>query len=125
MLRAIIIDDERSGRHVLQQMLERHCENVRILATADSARMARMVINDLKPDVVFLDIEMPQENGLSLLESYPERTFDVIFVSAHEYYARQVIRYNAADYLLKPINVQDLRAAVERVQRRQSSVIKQ
>ena len=84
-----------------------------------------MVIREMKPDVVFLNIEMPHENGLSLLESYPERTFDVVFVSAHEYYARQVVKYNAADYLLKPINIQDLRAAVERVERRQSSTIKQ
>ena len=125
MLRAIIIDDERSGRQVLQQMIEKHCENVSILGTADSAQMGRMVIREVKPDVVFLDIEMPYENGLSLLESYPERTFDVIFVSAHEYYARQVIKYNAADYLLKPVNVKDLRSAVERAERRQSSTIKQ
>ncbi len=124
MLHAVIIDDERSGRQVLQQMIEKHCENVRILATADSAQMGRMVIHEMKPDVVFLDIEMPYENGLSLLESYPERTFDVIFVSAHEYYARQVIKYNAADYLLKPINVIDLRAAVERVERRHSPTVK-
>ena len=125
MLRAIIIDDERSGRHVLRQMIEKHCGNVSILATADSARVGRTFINEMKPDVVFLDIEMPHENGLSLLEDYPERTFDVIFVSAHEYYARQIIKYNAVDYLLKPINVKDLCAAVERAERRQFSAIKQ
>ena len=124
MLRAIIIDDERSGRQVLQQMIEKHCENVSILATADSAQMARLVIHEMKPDVVFLDIEMPYENGLSLLESYPERAFDVVFVSAHEYYARQVIKYNAVDYLLKPINIDDLRAAVERAKQRHSPTVK-
>ena len=109
---------------MLQQMLEKHCHSVTILATADSARTARTLIDELKPDVVFLDIEMPSENGLSLLEGYPERMFDVIFVSAHDYYARQVIKYNAVDYLLKPVSLKDLCAAVERAERRQSAFAK-
>ena len=118
LLRTVIIDDEQKGRKVLQQMLERFCAGVEVVGSADSAAEGRRLILDQQPDLVFLDIEMPHLNGFGLLESLGERNFDVVFVSAHERYAMQAIKYSALDYLLKPVNIADLRAAVVKAGRK-------
>ena len=114
MLRTIIIDDESKGRQVLQQMLSRYCPNVEIVATASSAKEGRKVVLEHQPDLVFLDVEMPDENGFEMLEHFKHVDFSVIFVTAHHHYAINAIRVSAVDYLLKPVNLSELKAAVEK-----------
>ena len=114
MLRTIIIDDERSGRQVLQQMLQRYCNNVEVVATADSAETGKDVIETHHPDLVFLDIEMPQENGFQLLQKFEDRNFEVVFVTAHPEYAMKAIKFHPLDYLLKPVSLAELKMTVEK-----------
>ena len=107
---------------MLQRLLEKYCSNVKIVALADSAIAGRKMIEEHHPDLVFLDIEMPHENGFEMLEGMNAREFNVVFVSAHERYAMQAIKYSALDYLLKPINIGDLKAAVKKATIRWTSV---
>ncbi len=114
-IRAIIIDDEAGNRENLQRMLERHCGNVQVLAVAASAIEGIDAISTHSPDLVFLDIEMPHANGFELLESLPRIDFEVIFVTAFDHYAIRAIKFCALDYLLKPIDLLELKVAVEKV----------
>ncbi len=117
MLRTIIIDDEKRGRSVLQQMLHKYCSGtVEIVAMAESADAGRKAIAECSPDLVFLDVEMPKESGLELLQSFGKIDFEVIFVTAHENYAIQAIKMSALDYLLKPVNLKELKDAVARAE---------
>lgn len=114
-IRAIIIDDEAGNRENLQRMLERHCGNVQVQAVAASAIEGIDAIGTHSPDLVFLDIEMPHANGFELLESLPRIDFEVIFVTAFDHYAIRAIKFCALDYLLKPIDLLELKVAVEKV----------
>ncbi|MBM4166778.1 MAG: response regulator [Ignavibacteria bacterium] len=117
MLRAVIIDDERSGRTVLRQMLERFCKNVEVVATADSASAGKEVILQYEPNVVFLDIEMPVKNGFEMLKELRQKNFSVVFVTAHFQYIYQAMDLpNVVDYLLKPIGLKELKNAVQKVE---------
>ena len=122
MLKTIIIDDETKGRQMIQRLLEKYCSDVNVVASADSAVSGKKMIEEHHPDLVFLDIEMPHENGFEMLEGMNAREFNVVFVSAHERYAMQAIKYSALDYLLKPINIGDLKAAVEKASVRGKNV---
>lgn len=117
MLHAIIVDDEELGRLTLANLLTECCPEVHIVATAGSAPEAREAILKFAPDLVFLDIEMPIENGFDLLDSiHPEhRRFAVIFVTAYDHYALRAIKASAIDYLLKPIDIDELRSSVAKV----------
>lgn len=117
MLRVIIIDDEKKGRQVLELMLKKYCENVEITAVADSAEAGRKAIRQYKPDLVFLDVEMPAENGFDLLQSFEKIDFNVVFVTAHDHYAVKAIKISALDYLLKPINLEELKQAVGKAEK--------
>jgi two-component system LytT family response regulator len=117
VIKAIIIDDERSGRQVLRQMLEQFCKNVEVTAAVDSADEGRKAISKYRPDVVFLDIEMPFENGFEMLENIGNRDFNVVFVTAHGVYAERAKKYNPLQFLLKPINISELRHALAKVER--------
>lgn len=114
-IRAIIIDDEAGNRENLQRMLERHCGNVQVQAVAASAIEGIDAISTHSPDLVFLDIEMPHANGFELLENLPRIDFEVIFVTAFDHYAIRAIKFCALDYLLKPIDLLELKVAVEKV----------
>ncbi|MCS7176215.1 MAG: LytTR family DNA-binding domain-containing protein [Candidatus Kapabacteria bacterium] len=117
MLRAVLVDDEVGALEALRLLLEQHCRDiVRVVATATSAEEARQVLRQLRADVLFLDVEMPGEDGFALLRSLPQRDFAVVFVTAHQQYLLQALRISAADYLLKPVNPEELREAVLRVQ---------
>jgi two-component system LytT family response regulator len=118
MIRAVIIDDELNNIANLKFLLEHDCTAVEIAGTASNATEARALLATVIPDVVFLDISMPGENGFELLDSLPNRKFQVIFVTAHSEYALQAIKASAVDYLLKPVNIDDLVAAVNKVQQR-------
>lgn len=113
-LRAVIIDDELNNVDNLKQLLKNYCPQVAVVATANSVEEGKLVISEHYPDVVFLDIQMPAHNGFDLLRQLKQRNFEVIFVTAYDQYAIQAMRFSAIDYLLKPINVDELTSAVER-----------
>ena len=118
---ALIIDDERRSRDTLRGMLEKYCDNdVEIRGEADGMRTGIEAINKLNPEVVFLDIQMPDGSGFKLLELLEEINFEVIFTTAYDQFAIKAIRYSALDYLLKPIVPAELRNAVAKVVRKKS-----
>ena len=111
---AIIVDDEYHNRQNLLTMLARHCPQINVLGEASNVKEAKHLIKTTLPEVVFLDIEMPGGNGFTLLES-GKLDFKVVFVTAYDAYALKAIRFSALDYLLKPIDKQELVSAVERI----------
>ena len=113
-IKAIIIEDERHNREKLLQMITVHCPAVEIGAVCSSVGEGRESIITNHPDLIFLDIEMPDGNGFSLLENLPYIDFEVIFVTAYDYYGIKAIKFSALDYLLKPVDTVDLIAAVEK-----------
>lgn len=115
IIKSIIIDDEKPGRENLSGLLQQYCPGVIVVAQAASVDEAIVLIRQLKPDLVFLDIEMPGKNGFQLLEHFNNFPFEVIFVTAHGNYAIRAIRFSASDYILKPININELIAAVDKV----------
>jgi len=117
-MKAILVDDEPDGIRTLKKMLESHCPNVEVAATCSNAASAKQELERIRPDVVFLDIQMPGKSGLDLLTEMPEKDFEVIFVTAHNEYMLQALQYSAADYLLKPVDEDRLIEAVQRVETR-------
>lgn len=115
MIKTVIVDDERKGAHTLSKLLEMHCPQIRLCAIALSADEALLEVNKHKPDLVFLDIEMPVVNGFEFLSRFPKPEFKLIFVTAHSQYAIRGYKHSAIDYLLKPIDADELKAAVEKV----------
>ncbi|MCF6171277.1 MAG: LytTR family DNA-binding domain-containing protein [Bacteroidales bacterium] len=115
MIRAVIIDDEPESRTVVSNILTNFCKDVTVLGEATDVASGIQIIEAYRPDVVFLDIEMPDGNGFELLENISDISFHVIFVTAFEQYAIRAIKFSAIDYLLKPIDPQQLLGAVEKV----------
>jgi two-component system, LytTR family, response regulator len=120
MIRSVIIDDEANNVENLKKLLAKYCPEVEVLGEASSARQGIELINLLTPDLVFLDIEMPQQTGFDLLIQIPEIRFEIIFVTAFNNYALKAIKFNALDYILKPIDIEELAAAVMRAKKRLS-----
>ncbi|MBK9012778.1 MAG: response regulator transcription factor [Saprospiraceae bacterium] len=116
MFKAIIIDDEPRASGILQLMIERFVPEIVRTWVCNDARQAAPMIHELKPDLVFLDIRMPHLDGFEVLENIRHRRFKVIFTTAFSEYTLQAIRFSAFDYLLKPIDPQELIAAVQRYQ---------
>jgi two-component system LytT family response regulator len=114
-LKALIVDDEFNARNNLKILIDEFCPELKIIGLAESAAGARIIIEKEKPDVVFLDIAMPKEDGFSLLKSYVDRTFSVVFTTAYNEYALKAFKENAIDYLEKPISIDDLQKAVLKV----------
>lgn len=114
-LRVLIVDDEQLSRETLRSLLVEYCEDIEVVADAGSAEEARECIAREQPDVLFLDIEMPNEDGFDLLRSLPEHNFAVVFVTAYDHYAINAIKASASDYLLKPVDIDELRRAVQKV----------
>ena len=119
-IRAIIIDDELSSLQNLQQKLVEFCPSVQVIASAQKPEEAIFLINHHKPDVIFLDIEMPKMSGFTMLEELGEADFEIIFTTAYNHYAVEAIRIAAFDYLLKPIAIKDLQQAVDRLNKQRS-----
>lgn len=113
-LKAILIDDESSGLSALYEKLQKYCPQVEVLQLCDTAEKGIHAINSLRPDLVFLDVEMPVMNGFVLVQHLQNKNFELIFVTAYDHYAIKAIRYSALDYLLKPVEVEELKAAVEK-----------
>lgn len=120
MIRAVIIDDEREGRNTLQNLLESLCKNVSIAGTANDVISGLDLIKKEAPDLVFLDIHMPDGTGFDLLERIEDVNFSVIFVTAYDQYALKAIKFSAIDYLLKPVEPQSLVEAVEKIKTQDS-----
>ena len=114
MLKALIIDDEQSARDALSILLTNYCPDVTILGSADSVATGARNILTLKPNLLFLDVEMRGETGFDLLQQFNNPSFKVIFVTGHNQYALNAIKFSALDYLLKPINDVELVNAVQK-----------
>jgi two-component system, LytTR family, response regulator len=117
MINAIIVDDEKSGRALLLLLLKEHCPNVNVLDTASSISQGLDLINKLNPDLVFLDIELPDGSGFDLLNKIENPNFSVIFVTAYDTYAIKAFKFSAIDYLLKPVDEEELVTAVKHAEK--------
>ena len=120
MIRTAIVDDEIKGRLYLRQLCERFVPEIEIVGEAANTLEAGQLVEIQQPDLVFLDIEIPGQSGIEWLRSLPQIQFDVIFVTAFNQYAVEAFRLGAVDYLLKPVNHDELRQAVQRVMDRRS-----
>ena len=114
---AIIVDDERDSRETLRNYVTKYCPQVELLGESANIIEARAAILKLKPQLVFLDIEMPHGNAFDLLEQWGEIDFEIIFVTAFSQYAIQAFNLSAAHYLLKPVDIEDLESAVATVEK--------
>ncbi len=121
-MKAIIIDDEQHCIKTLQWTLAQYCADVEITATANDAATGRQLIELHKPDIVFLDIEMPVMNGIEMIKSISEINFEIIFTTAYDKYAINAFRLNALDFLLKPIDKDYLIEAVEKLKAKKSRI---
>lgn len=120
MVRVVIIDDEKASRDTLKGLLGRYCPNVEVIGQGDGVASGIEVIRQTNPDVVFLDVQMPDGSGFRLLEEIGEIKFDVIFTTAYDQYAIKAIKYSALDYLLKPIVPDDLVNAVKKAEQKKN-----
>lgn len=117
-IKAVIVDDEQHSLQSTRLLVERHCPEVQVAGLAESARDGIDLIELIHPDLVFLDIAMPVMNGFEMLQELTYRNIEIIFTTAYDEYAIQAFRVNAADYLLKPIEKDELIEAVEKVKSR-------
>jgi len=118
MLKAIIVDDEPYCCEILAAMLESDCPDVRVMNICNNGTDAIIAIQQTSPDIVFLDVEMPKMNGFEMLEQLPSINFHLIFTTSYDQYALKAIRFSAIDYLLKPIDREELKRAIEKVKDR-------
>nr|WP_293844275.1 LytTR family DNA-binding domain-containing protein [uncultured Arsenicibacter sp.] len=125
MLKAILIDDEPDCVRLLAHELAVHCPQVQVIGQTTSSEDGLRLIQILQPDVVFLDIEMPRMNGFQLLEKLGDISFGLIFVTAYNEFAVKAFRFSALDYLLKPIDSEELQEAVRKAERRQRIDVRQ
>lgn len=116
MLRTIIIDDEPNARQVVKNILELYCNNVEVVGEAENVTNAITIINKLKPELVLLDIRMPDGTGFDILKKVDVLDFHFVFITAYEQYAIKAIKLSALDYILKPINTNELINTIEKAQ---------
>jgi two-component system, LytTR family, response regulator len=114
MKKAIIIDDENRTRDLISKMINSFGLNIEAIPAAGSVQEGIKAIEEHQPDIVFLDIQMPDGTGFDLLKAIPNKNFEVIFITAHEEFAIKAIKFSALDYILKPVDQDELRSAVER-----------
>jgi two-component system, LytTR family, response regulator len=107
-LKTIIVDDERFSRENLCTLVDEYCPELKVIGSAASAKAARILVYELDPEVIFLDINMPNEDGFDFLNSIPDKQFSVVFATAHNEYGIQAVKAEAVDYLLKPIDIEEL-----------------
>ena len=121
--RALLVDDESKSRITLHSFLSKYCPTVEVVGEADGVLRGLKSIAELKHDVVFLDIEMNDGTGFDLLQKVPKVDFEIVFVTAFNQYAIKAFRYSAIDYLLKPIDGEDLSKAISRVEEKKKNNI--
>ncbi len=115
-LKAIIIEDEEEGRNLLTRMIQKYCNNIILCGAYETIATSIEPIQVIQPDIVFLDIELPNENGFALFDYFPSPTFSVIFTTAYNQFAIKAFKMSAIDYLLKPIDLEELMAAIKKVE---------
>lgn len=118
MITCILIDDEKNALEMMEWLLTTYCPQVEILAMCTSAQEGIAAINKLRPNVIFLDIEMPKMNGFDMLEQFDKLFFDVVFCTAYDQFAIKAFKYSALNYLLKPVDPDDLKATISRIEER-------
>jgi two-component system LytT family response regulator len=114
MIKALVIDDENRTRDLIAKMINSFELDIKAISDGESVVSGLKAIEEHNPDIVFLDIQMPDGTGFDLLRSLPNKSFEVIFITAHEEFAIKAIKFSALDYILKPIDADELKAAVER-----------
>ena len=122
MIKTLIIEDEAKSRQMLAAMLERNCPEITIVGLAKDVKEGVALIKELQPELVFLDISMPDGIGFDLLEQVSGHKFELIFATASDQHAIRAIKYSACDYLLKPIDMDELKSAVNKVLNKKKSV---
>lgn len=125
MIRCVLVDDETDSLDVMEMLLKTYCPQVKVEAVCNTAEKGIAAINHHSPDVVFLDIEMPNMNGFDMLEKFDELSFDVVFITAYHQFAIKAFRYSALNYLLKPVDPDDLIGTITRIEKRKSSPLKE
>jgi two-component system LytT family response regulator len=120
-LKTIIIDDESDAVDFISSIIGEYCPSLIVEGKAHNVIEGVRVINEKKPDLVFLDVEMPNGTGFDLLSQFPEKNFEVVFITAFNHYAIKAIKFSAVDYILKPININEFIEAVERVIHKRSA----
>jgi len=122
MIKTLIIEDEQKSREMLVAMLEKNCEFVQVIGAAKNVKEGVELIKQFKPELVFLDISMPDGSGFDLLEQVQGHKFELIFATASDQHAIRAIKYSACDYLLKPIDVEELKLAVDKVVQKKNAI---
>jgi two-component system, LytTR family, response regulator len=116
-MKAVIIDDEKDSREILSAYIKKYCPDVTVCGFGESVDTGLQAITTHQPDIVFLDIEMPYGNGFDLLDRAKDITFETVFVTAFDHYAMQALNLSASYYLLKPIDIDELVKAVEKIKK--------
>ncbi|MDY0099855.1 MAG: LytTR family DNA-binding domain-containing protein [Bacteroidales bacterium] len=119
-LKTVIVDDERDAVDFINSIVGEYCPELEVTGRAYNVSAGLEVIRDKKPDLVFLDVEMPDGTGFDLLAQFPDKDFEVVFITAFNHYAIKAIKFSAVDYILKPINIEEFIEAVTRVIRKRS-----
>ena len=114
-IKTVIIDDESDAVDFINTIIGEYCTSLEVVGKAHNVIQGVEVINQSKPDLVFLDVEMPNGTGFDLLARYLEKDFDVIFITAFNHYAIRAIKFSAVDYILKPININEFIDSVNKV----------
>ncbi|MFN7013529.1 MAG: LytR/AlgR family response regulator transcription factor [Bacteroidia bacterium] len=118
MIKALIVDDEEGARKTLSSLLSEYCTDVSIVGECSNVPDAVIAINKLSPDLVFLDIEMPEYNGFELISFFKEINFEIVFVTAYSHYAIRAFEVSAIDYIVKPVEIQTLSSAIDKVRKK-------
>jgi two-component system LytT family response regulator len=121
MLRAIIVDDEQMAVKSLKTLIDIYVKDIKVVAGSTAASEAIELIENYKPEIVFLDINMPEMSGFELLDKLKWRSFSLVFTTAHQEYALRALKNNAVDYILKPVDHSELQAAVAKIQKQITS----
>ena len=116
MIKAVIIEDEKQSQDLLMVMLEKYCNNVQVEGIASGVEAGVNLIKVINPDLVFLDVELSDGNGFDVLNAFERPAFRVVFVTGFDHYAIKAIKFSALDYLLKPVSLEELRKAIEKLE---------
>lgn len=116
MIKCVLVDDETNSLEMMEWLLKTYCPQVKVEAMCNSAELGIEAIHKHKPDVVFLDIEMPHMNGFDMLEQFDRLFFDVVFCTAYDQFAIKAFKYSALNYLLKPVDPDDLKETIRRIE---------
>lgn len=120
-MKAVLVEDEKHSREALRNLIDEFCKDVSVVGTAESVEDAVQIIRSTSPDIVFLDIELQTGTGFDVLTNLSDMSFDVIFTTAYEHYAIRAIKFSSLDYLLKPIDIEELQQAINKARARQNA----